>query len=160
MDIQRLTIITDDLLVIVDNYPVVFPSLDLPEGVHAVQWLSGDGEVEYRHPAMNEKFKDLSPFSHIIAEHQRLKELELTLLEPTEAEQYAVLISGRNAQLQATDWLVLRHLDEKYFQGETTLTKEKYRELLVYRDLLRELPQQYKSSLEWKWPELPECIDG
>ncbi|HEF5152719.1 phage tail assembly chaperone [Burkholderia multivorans] len=46
--------------------------------------------------------------------------------------------SQRDAALQATDWLVSRHQDEKLIGDGTTLTAEQFAALLKYRQSLRE----------------------
>ncbi|WP_065759693.1 phage tail assembly chaperone [Pseudomonas defluvii] len=47
----------------------------------------------------------------------------------------------RDGQVTATEWLVTRHRDEQDMQLATTLTPERFSELLVYRQGLRDWPQ-------------------
>lgn len=47
----------------------------------------------------------------------------------------------RDSQVSATEWLVTRHRDELDMQRVTTLTAERFAELLVYRQTLRDWPQ-------------------
>lgn len=47
----------------------------------------------------------------------------------------------RDAQVSATEWLVTRHRDELDMQRATTLAAEQFAELLVYRQALRDWPQ-------------------
>ncbi|WP_257291368.1 hypothetical protein [Endozoicomonas sp. ONNA1] len=86
MKIQRLTIVNDDRLVVVDGYGL---SMDTgqPENVHAVQWLAGAGEVEFNDGTENQPFTDLEPYLPILLEHARLRaELEAPPPPPTDEQ--------------------------------------------------------------------------
>lgn len=48
----------------------------------------------------------------------------------------------RDIALHATDWLVLRHHDQKEVALSTTLTEQQYSELQAYRQKLRVWPEQ------------------
>ena len=61
----------------------------------------------------------------------------------------------RNAYLNSTDWLIQRHQEEKLLDVETTLTDEKFRELLEYREALRHIPESYSSLDQVVWPTNP-----
>ena len=159
MDIQKLTIIPDDEMVIVDNYPLTMP-VTLPENIHAVQYLAGAGEIEYNDGTFNAQFTDLTPYSDLISEHAKRKHDELNPHPPelTEPEKFAALISERDQRLQAMDWLMLRHTDETALYITTSLSEDRFVDVLNYRQQLRELPQKYKTSKEWQWPALPEWM--
>lgn len=50
MDINRLTIIVIDSAVYTDTYCIAnldFSSCEIPNDIHALQWFSGSGEIEY-----------------------------------------------------------------------------------------------------------------
>jgi hypothetical protein len=47
----------------------------------------------------------------------------------------------QNFELNATEWLILRHRDEQDQGAVSTLTPEQYSELLSYRQALRDWPQ-------------------
>ncbi|OXR36785.1 phage tail protein [Pseudomonas jessenii] len=60
---------------------------------------------------------------------------------PSPEEQAATERAWRDALLSATDGVVTRHRDEGEEGLATTLTAERYSELLTYRRQLREWPQ-------------------
>jgi len=60
-------------------------------------------------------------------------------------EKMVVIRGERDAKLAQADWLVLRHIEQKelvanQLLGSTSLTEEKYREWLQYKQLLRDFP--------------------
>jgi hypothetical protein len=66
---DRITIIVDDLIVITDicSYQGLdFSDCGVPDDVHALQWLNGAGEIEYRvidnNKKMNETISVLPPW--------------------------------------------------------------------------------------------------
>lgn len=70
---MRVTIIVDDNVVLVEGQPeTVDCSALIPLSIHAVQWYSGFGEVEYStdiqtgNREQNLKFTDISPFQPLI----------------------------------------------------------------------------------------------
>ena len=72
---MRMTIVKEDNLVIIDNYPITFdltPFL-LPKTFWAMQWYEDFGEEEYLD--RNEIIHNLYPYQPIIDEYKRLKEL-------------------------------------------------------------------------------------
>jgi hypothetical protein len=69
------------------------------------------------------------------------KPLLLDAAEPTDDELAASLRLRRDAALAATDWLVLRHQDERVLGGSTTLTDAQATKLAKYRQALRALTQ-------------------
>ncbi|MGR3905712.1 phage tail assembly chaperone [Burkholderia sp. SR8] len=71
-------------------------------------------------------------------------DLNLTpiLLDPkplTRAELADMMRSRRDAALNATDWLVARHQDEKLIGDGTTLSADQFTVLVKYRQALRDL---------------------
>lgn len=64
----------------------------------------------------------------------------------------------RDAQLNATEWLVSRHRDEIDLQRETTLTTEQYQKLLAYRQQLRDWPQADQFPVIGNRPIRPEWL--
>jgi hypothetical protein len=69
------------------------------------------------------------------------KPLLLDPPEPSVDDLAASLRARRDAALAATDWLVLRHQDERVLGGSTTLTDAQATKLAKYRQALRALPQ-------------------
>ncbi|KJJ96010.1 phage tail assembly chaperone [Pseudomonas tussilaginis] len=60
---------------------------------------------------------------------------------PTVVELEAAERIWRDSQVTTTEWLVTRHRDEQDMQQSTTLTAEQFAALLVYRQMLRDWPQ-------------------
>ncbi|KVD59461.1 phage tail assembly chaperone [Burkholderia ubonensis] len=58
---------------------------------------------------------------------------------PTRAEIASTKRAERDTALNATDWLVARHQDEKLLGNGTTLTADQFAMLLRYRQALREV---------------------
>lgn len=69
------------------------------------------------------------------------KPLLLDAPEPTDDELAAALRARRDAALAATDWLVLRHQDERVLGAATTMTEAQATKLAKYRQALRALPK-------------------
>ena len=57
--------------------------------------------------------------------------------------------------LTETDWLVQRHSEQVYTNGETSLTDIEYEELIQYRSDLRALSNQDSYPEEYVIPEFP-----
>jgi len=60
--------------------------------------------------------------------------------------------SKRDTLLAATDEMSIRHREELDMELETTLSKIEYKELLTYRQKLRDLPIQNNFPSEIDWP--------
>ncbi len=60
---NRVTIIVDDGAVYLDELTYIsldFSDCGIPEDVHALQWLNGEGEIEFRsNEVQNEKITEL-----------------------------------------------------------------------------------------------------
>ncbi len=71
---MRLTIVKEDSLVIIDNYPIRFDltPFNLSRNFWALQWYGDEGEVEYLDH--NEIIYDLTEYQLIIGEYHRLQE--------------------------------------------------------------------------------------
>lgn len=61
--------------------------------------------------------------------------------KPTRADLETTERLWRDEQVSATEWLVTRHRDEQDMQLTTTLTAEQFATLLVFRQALRDWPQ-------------------
>lgn len=64
----------------------------------------------------------------------------------------------RDAEVGATEWLVNRHRDEQDMQLATTLTAEQFAALLVYRQALRDWPQDSRFPYSDFRPVAPPWI--
>jgi len=70
---------------------------------------------------------------------------------------YVSVIADRNYKLNSTDWMVIRHRDQLYENGATTLSAEQYAELLAYRQILRDLPEIVDFN-NVVWPTPPSFL--
>lgn len=64
----------------------------------------------------------------------------------------------RDARLQATEWLVMRHRDELAMTISATLTAQQYSELLNYRQHLRDWPTSASFPDQSSAPAPPEWL--
>ena len=72
-----------------------------------------------------------------------------------EAIRFDRISKRRQTLLDKTDWLVLRHREQK-LTGETTLTDNQYRLILEYRDNLRHMFELETFDVNNpKWPPVP-----
>lgn len=76
----------------------------------------------------------------------------------TEAEQaqrfWSELRALRDQKLLETDWQTRRHEEQLAASLPTSLSGAQYQELLAYRQVLRDLPDQTDSPEEVQWPGL------
>ncbi|KVN27023.1 phage tail protein [Burkholderia pyrrocinia] len=71
-------------------------------------------------------------------------------------EDVAVSMRGmRDSAMDATDWLVSRHQDEKMIGSGTTLTSGQFSALIKYRQALRDI----SGADGWPYIELPPAPD-
>lgn len=63
-----------------------------------------------------------------------------TAVHTTPDQQATNLRADRDAAISATDWLVTRQRDETDAGSTPTLTADQYKDLLSYRQALRDLP--------------------
>jgi len=79
--------------------------------------------------------------------------LELLSQEPQPRE--ITVADIRNNMLQRTDWVLQRQQEEQLLNLTPTLTQEKFQEVLVYRQALRDITQTYTSLTTVVWPVNP-----
>ena len=156
---MQLTIVKPDNLVIVDKRPArinltEFPGV--PENLHALQWQDNAKHIEYTDED-NEALTELPLWvSPLIEQHQTIiKEEDAPPPEPTEPEKYRALVNQRDQFITETDWLVQRNSDQLLIGVPTNITYDQFTELQHWRQALRGLDEQYKTSDEWVWPEPP-----
>ncbi|KJJ96012.1 Caudovirales tail fiber assembly protein [Pseudomonas sp. 5] len=77
---------------------------------------------------------------------------------PTMAELEGVERVWRDGQVSATEWLVTRHRDEQDMAKATTLTAEQFAALLVYRQAMRDWPQESRFPYSKYRPVAPPWI--
>lgn len=159
---DRVTVVPDDRLVIVGTTPLNF-DYSSDSNVHAIQWLNGEGDIEYRDDKPNLKFgkkdydKYVKPYVQLYeAEKARLKkereEAEAKRLAEYNSEpaRYERLRLARNEKLAATDYLL--NVDYPIDADKLEAVKE-------YRKALRDLTNQ--KGAPWDddtipWPVKPE----
>lgn len=64
----------------------------------------------------------------------------------------------RNGEINAAQWLSVRHRDQMEIGADTTLTAEQFRELLVYMQSLRDWPQSEQFPMIDQRPVAPAWI--
>ena len=74
------------------------------------------------------------------------------------ADLQAVERSWRDGEVSSTEWLVTRHRDEQDMQLPTTLAAEQFSALLVYRQSLRDWPQDSRFPYSDYRPVAPPWI--
>lgn len=160
---MRVTIVKDDNLVIIDKHPIRFDlsPFHLPKNFHALQWNGSNGEEEFNDGTHNKTITSLKDYSPILDEYMRLDELEDNPPEPTESDKYNNLIAQRNSYLGQTDWLMIRHVEQSFHPEITpSISDIEYLDLTLWRQQLRDLPEQYKTSDTWQWPDQPSFMQS
>ena len=119
MDIQKLTIVVDDQLIMVDGFGINMP-LNLSDEIHAIQWQNGKGEIEFRDGRLNETFTDLTPYKKLIEEHARKKAEAIKPPEPLTGEELAKYKKRwRNSEITAVSKRLDQYRNDVFFGGDT-----------------------------------------
>ncbi|NOK40829.1 phage tail protein [Burkholderia thailandensis] len=74
---------------------------------------------------------------------------------PTRDDVAASMRGKRDSAMDATDWLVSRHQDEKLIGSGTTLTAAQFSTLIKYRQALRDI----SAADGWPYIDLPAAPD-
>ncbi|KVZ49086.1 phage tail protein [Burkholderia ubonensis] len=74
---------------------------------------------------------------------------------PTRDDVAAAMRAKRDSAMDATDWLVSRHQDEKLIGSGTTLTSAQFSALIKYRQALRDI----SAADGWPYIDLPAAPD-
>lgn len=78
------------------------------------------------------------------------------LVERTKRNTYTPsLREQRMYKLYAVTWILERHQEQKLLEIPTTLTEEKFKEVLTYRQALRDITKTYDSTDTVVWPPNP-----
>lgn len=135
----KLTIVTEDNMIILNNEAVKFTHTDIswiPSNVWAVQWDSekngGEGIIEYRREAEKgqDKITSLGIYSQAITDHATEKTAIANAYEASRNHLDEVK-NYRNIMLTQSDWT----------QGnDSPLSSSKKTEWATYRQALRDLP--------------------
>ncbi len=170
MEIKEfVTVVPADKLIVVNGEALLF-DFTAP-GIRALQWYNGNaGHIEWGDKndalSLGDYVAKVLPYvqaweaekARLEAEAQKQAE-EAEALYNSPEERAKRIRTARDAKLNATQWLVERHADELAGGLPTTLSTEEYARLLVYRQALREIPEQ--SGFPWEgvetvpWPEYP-----
>jgi hypothetical protein len=65
------------------------------------------------------------------------------------------LVDSRNAKLYATDWVLQRKQEEDLLSLSNTMAADKFAEVLVYRQALRDITKTYSDIKTVVWPTDP-----
>ena len=152
---MKLTIIRDMGLVHVDGRG--HDELDLssvPADVHAVQWDGSNGEIEYvSNDVPNEAITTLPSWAESIAnERKAVIDAEIATEEKVEADRIAYENSteGKAEAARSKRDLLLAEVD--WSAGTDVAMSE---EMAVYRQALRDVPQQAGFPESINWPTKP-----
>jgi len=131
----KLTIVSEDNMIIVDNEPIVVSHTDIswiPTNVWAVEWDGEKGIIEYRPEATkgNDKITSLGIYSQAITDHASEKTAQANAAEAarnhlSEVKHY------RQMMLQDSDWTQV---------PDSPLSSSKKTEWATYRQALRDIP--------------------
>ena len=136
---DRVTVVPEDKLVIVGTTPLNF-DYEADNNVHAIQWLNGEGEIEYRDYTPNLKFgkkdydKYVKPYVQLYdAEKARLDKEEAKRVAEYNSEEarFARLREERDKRIAATDYLLA---------ADYPISSDKLEAVKQYRQALRDLP--------------------
>lgn len=84
--------------------------------------------------------------------------IEAPPVPPTDAEQAEKARRWRDNQLAMSEWVVTRHRDEADMNRGTTITTQRFSELLVYRQALRDWPATAGFPGEAVRPQAPTWL--
>jgi hypothetical protein len=123
----------------------------VPSNVHAVIWNDTVGRIEYKN-APSEVINELGIYEQALeifdAEKQRRFREQLAEEELREASRdyWKEFRNERNRKLIECDWTQL---------SDSPITKQKKQEWAVYRQALRDLPENTNDPKNPEWPSTP-----
>lgn len=164
---NRMTYVAHDRLLSINDIPLFGIDEDLvswiPENIHAIQWYGEEygGDIEYTsnvpfgEKPPNQRIFELGEFERLIEvyDEQKRRNEEKILLEEQErlAQELAV-------ELSRDYWTELRNIrDKKLLECDWTqlsdapLTEEQKNNWLVYRQQLRDLPENIEDPKPLVW---------
>ena len=129
---MKLTIVTQDLLVVKDNEPHNVADLSyLDSNIHAIQWDDDKGEIEYKDGTLNKAITDISPYNQCVTDWETAKDEHIKATTPATPDWELAFKRYRNSLLKESDWTQV---------ADNKLTDEKKAEWVVYRQALRDMP--------------------
>ena len=157
---QRLTIVPDDNLVVVDDSFIRFnlKPFNLPKALHAVQWLNGRGHVEWKNGTRNQTLKHLTTYHPIIKSHAQEKAKQAAAKIKNLEQQWQDIRMERDSKIRQLAFEPLRYQREKRKGLPTTRTPQQLRELDDYVISLCNVPSNYDHPSKIVWPKPPEFV--
>lgn len=156
---ETVSLLVEDRWIEVDGITIEFPDgfQLIPEhaGLWALHWKDGKGEYQFDNPPSNHFF-DISDYDKFVAPYVEQWEIEKTRQEaiadaewndPVNVELRAREL--RNALLKETDYILM---------PDYPLTDEQKSLWILYRQALRDLPEQDGWPLNIVWPEKPNAV--
>tara|TARA_R100000231_G_C5320067_1_gene163135 strand:- start:939 stop:1400 length:462 start_codon:yes stop_codon:yes gene_type:complete len=129
---MRLTIIREDKTVIKDGVGYIVDNLNwLDSKIHAVQWDTDKGEIEYGDGSENTAITDITPYNQSLIDWETAKDKEAADEAVTDETWEKWFRDTRNDLLFASDWTQL---------SDAPLSDAKKTEWKTYRQALRDLP--------------------
>ena len=151
---MKLTFIVSEKFIRLDDEAFGNIKEDLswvPSNVHAVIWNDTVGRIEYKN-APSEVINELGIYEQALeifdAEKQRRFREQLVEEELREASRdyWKEFRNERNRKLIECDWTQL---------SDSPITKQKKQEWAVYRQALRDLPENTNDPKNPEWPSSP-----
>jgi hypothetical protein len=144
----RLSLNVEDRVAVVDGTPVELSVLrSVPAGVRAVQvYANGTVELEFSDGRLNETWSGAKASNLAFALKQDVdasvlknEERKLELAAAYDAS-WARVLAEKLGALGSTDFLVLRHLEQRERGAELALSEAQFQSLLEWRQAVRDLP--------------------
>jgi hypothetical protein len=155
-----------DNFIIVDSYHVYFENgietLSEHENINAIYWNNGSGTVERKNGSTEDNIFDESKYNEYVAPYVEQWEREIERLKAVEEERIAeeaeaavtniendiesIARYERNRRLLESDHLML---------SDYPIDEETRQAVIVYRQALRDLPEQEGWPENFKWPICP-----
>ena len=152
---MRLTIIREDKTVIKDGVGYIVDNLNwLDSKIHAIQWDTDNGEIEYGDGSENTAITDITPYNQSLTDWETAKNKEAADEVVTDETWERWFRESRNDLLFSSDWTQL---------SDAPLTDAKKTEWKTYRQALRDLPttktatyeELVENSTHSDWPNKP-----
>ena len=160
---MRLTIIPSDKVIGIDGIFLSCNQEDIqwiPSNIHAIQWYSTWGEIEYKDDPLNKRIEELGVFEKAITTYRNIEtrlqreQEELEIARELERDYLQELRIIRNSKLGESDWSQM---------PDSPLSEEKKNEWKEYRQELRDLPESITNPKplvldlnDPAWPIKPE----
>ena len=161
IDIPNDTTTVDGVTKTFDHQPFVGTSKNqAPPNAATLDWKDGSGYLTFQTPGMEPiTVNNYSRYREILLHHKKLSELPVDINPPEEVVRYNALLASRDKILNDTDWIYQRESEQAILKIGSSLTPEEYSDILLWRQLLRDLPKKHPTSETWLWPNKPEILN-